>query len=53
MNNRQRWWLEFLTYYDLDVAYHSGKANVVVDALSKRLIIHGAILSAMGITHVD
>ncbi|GKA14934.1 putative reverse transcriptase domain-containing protein [Tanacetum coccineum] len=33
---RQRWWLELLSDYDCDIPYHPGKANVVVDALSKK-----------------
>ena len=28
--------MEYLKDYDFDLAYHPGKANVVVDALSKR-----------------
>jgi hypothetical protein len=31
---RQRRWLELIKDYDLEVHYHPGKANVVVDALS-------------------
>jgi hypothetical protein len=31
---RQRRWLELIKDYDLEVHYHSGKANVVADALS-------------------
>jgi len=31
---RQRKWLEFLKDYDFELSYHSGKANVVADALS-------------------
>ena len=33
---RQRRWLEFIKDYDLEVHYHSGKANVVADALSHK-----------------
>jgi len=32
----QRRWLEFLKYYEFELSYHPGKANVVVDALSKK-----------------
>ncbi|WMV32908.1 hypothetical protein MTR67_026293, partial [Solanum verrucosum] len=35
LNLRQRRWLEFLKYYDMNVLYHPGKANLVVDALSR------------------
>ncbi|GKB71065.1 putative reverse transcriptase domain-containing protein [Tanacetum coccineum] len=36
LNNRQRRWLELLSDYDCDIRYHSGKANVVADALSHK-----------------
>jgi hypothetical protein len=35
-NLRQRRWLELIKDYDLDIQYHPGKANVVVDALSRK-----------------
>ncbi|GJX16458.1 putative reverse transcriptase domain-containing protein [Tanacetum coccineum] len=36
LNMRQRRWLEFLADYDYEICYHPGKANVVVDALSRK-----------------
>ena len=33
---RQRRWLELIKDYDLEILYHSGKANVVADALSRK-----------------
>ena len=36
LNLRQSRWLKFLKDYDIHFQYHSGKANVVVDALSCR-----------------
>ncbi|GJU76209.1 putative reverse transcriptase domain-containing protein [Tanacetum coccineum] len=36
MNMRQRWWLELLSDYDCKIRYHPGKANMVVDALSRK-----------------
>ncbi|GKF91807.1 putative reverse transcriptase domain-containing protein, partial [Tanacetum coccineum] len=36
LNMRQRRWLELLSYYDCDIRYHPGKANVVTDALSQK-----------------
>ncbi|GJX63858.1 putative reverse transcriptase domain-containing protein [Tanacetum coccineum] len=34
LNMRQRRWLELLAYYDYEIRYHPGKANVIADALS-------------------
>jgi hypothetical protein len=36
LNMRQRRWLELIKDYKLEVHYHPGKANVVVDALSHK-----------------
>nr|GEY94406.1 putative reverse transcriptase domain, ribonuclease H-like domain, aspartic peptidase domain protein [Tanacetum cinerariifolium] len=36
---RQRRWLKLLTYYDCEIHYHPGKANVIADALSRKRII--------------
>ena len=36
LNMRQRKWMEFLEDYDFTLHYHPGKANVVVDALSRK-----------------
>ncbi|GJY80690.1 putative reverse transcriptase domain-containing protein, partial [Tanacetum coccineum] len=36
LNMRQRRWLELLSNYDCEIRYHSGKANVVADALSRK-----------------
>jgi hypothetical protein len=33
---RQRRWLELIKYYELEVHYHPGKANLVADALSRK-----------------
>ncbi|GJZ39451.1 putative reverse transcriptase domain-containing protein [Tanacetum coccineum] len=33
---RQRRWLELLSDYDYEIRYHPGKANIVVDALSRK-----------------
>jgi hypothetical protein len=37
LNMRQRRWIEFIKDYDLEVHYHLGKANVVADALSRKV----------------
>ena len=34
---RQRRWLELIKDYNLEVHYHPGKANVVADALSRKV----------------
>ena len=36
LNMRQRIWLELIKDYELEINYHSGKANVVADALSRK-----------------
>ncbi|GJW96158.1 putative reverse transcriptase domain-containing protein [Tanacetum coccineum] len=36
LNMRQRRWLELLSDYDCEIRFHSGKANVVTDALSRK-----------------
>ena len=33
---RQRHWLELVKDYDCEINYHPGKANVVVEALSRK-----------------
>ncbi|GJY02283.1 putative reverse transcriptase domain-containing protein [Tanacetum coccineum] len=35
LNMRQRRWIELFIDYDCEIRYHSGKANVVADALSR------------------
>ncbi|WVZ58136.1 hypothetical protein U9M48_008439 [Paspalum notatum var. saurae] len=37
LNMRQRRWLELIKDYDLEIHYHPGKANVVADALSRKI----------------
>ena len=45
LNLRQRIWLKLLKDYDMSVLYHPGKANVMVDALSR--------LSMGSVAHVE
>ena len=35
LNMKQRRWIELFKDYDCDILYHPGKANMVVDALSR------------------
>jgi hypothetical protein len=41
LNMRQRRWLELIKDYDMSLQYHPGKANVVVDALSRKSYVNG------------
>ncbi|KAL4038220.1 hypothetical protein IC575_001828 [Cucumis melo] len=43
LNKRQRRWLELVKDYDCEILYHPGKANVVADALSRK-VSHSAAL---------
>nr|GEV04520.1 hypothetical protein [Tanacetum cinerariifolium] len=36
LNMRKRRWIELFSYYEYEIRYHPGKANVVVDALSRK-----------------
>ena len=38
LNSRQRRWMELIKDYDCVIDYHPRKANVVVDALSRKLV---------------
>jgi hypothetical protein len=51
LNMRQQRWLELIMDYKLEVHYHLGKANVVVDALSHK--DHCYYLPAMLITREE
>ncbi|XP_069152913.1 uncharacterized protein [Solanum lycopersicum] len=43
LNLRQRRWLELLKDYDMTIIYHLGKANVIVDALSRKAVSMGSL----------
>ncbi len=47
LNLRQRRWLELIKDYDLEIQYHPGKANVVVDALSRKGQVNNFITHLM------
>ena len=38
LNLRQRSWMELIKDYDCVIGYHLGKANVVADALSRKIV---------------
>ena len=42
---RQRRWVEYIKDYDFELAYHPSKANVVVDALSRRSHVASLLVS--------
>lgn len=45
LNMRQRRWLELVKDYDCEIHYHPGKANVVADALSRKVTSQLAMLT--------
>jgi len=45
LNMWKRRWMEFLKDHDMEVKYHFGKANIVTDALSRKLL--GSIASLL------
>jgi hypothetical protein len=45
LNLRQRRWLELIKDYDLETHYHSGKANLVAEALSRKEHVHSAVVA--------
>ncbi|KAJ9544960.1 hypothetical protein OSB04_024667 [Centaurea solstitialis] len=49
LNSRHRRWVELLNDYDCEIKYHSGKANVVADALSRQERVKRIRARAMGI----
>jgi hypothetical protein len=50
LNMRQRRWLELIKDYELEIHYHPRKANVVVDALSRKAFCHCLITKPSDIT---
>jgi hypothetical protein len=47
LNLRQGRWLELIKYYDLEINYHPGKANVVEDALSCKSHVSQLVVDSM------
>ncbi|GJY20631.1 putative reverse transcriptase domain-containing protein [Tanacetum coccineum] len=49
-NMRQRRWIELLSDYECEIKYHSGKANVVANALSRKERFKPRRVRAMSMT---
>ena len=52
LNLRQRRWVEFFQDYDCTINYHPGKANVVVDALSRKVKLARLMITEMSMLHI-
>ncbi|KAI3739445.1 hypothetical protein L2E82_29849 [Cichorium intybus] len=50
LNMRQRRWIELLNDYDCEIRYHQGKANVVADALSRKVLTKPLRIRALTMT---
>ncbi|GJV37492.1 putative reverse transcriptase domain-containing protein [Tanacetum coccineum] len=50
LNMRHRCWIELFSDYDCEIRYHPGKANVVVDALSRKEKVKPKRVRAMNMT---
>ncbi|KAL0561636.1 hypothetical protein IC582_002076 [Cucumis melo] len=53
LNMRQRRWLELVKDYDCEILYHPGKANVVADALSRKVSHSAALITRQAPLHRD
>ncbi|GKC36522.1 reverse transcriptase domain-containing protein [Tanacetum coccineum] len=51
LNMQQGRWIELFSDYDYEIRYHPGKANVVVDALSRKERVKPKRVRAMNMTH--
>jgi hypothetical protein len=47
LNLKQRRWLELIKDYNLGINYHSGKSNMVADALSRRSHVSQLVVDSM------
>ncbi|KAL0537684.1 hypothetical protein IC582_026668 [Cucumis melo] len=53
LNKRQRRWLELVKDYNCEILYHPGKANVVADALSRKVSHSAALITRQAPLHRD
>ncbi|KAL0549596.1 hypothetical protein IC582_014082 [Cucumis melo] len=53
LNMRQRRWLELVKDYDCEILYHPGKANMVADALSRKVSHSAALITRQAPLHRD
>ncbi|KAL4016712.1 hypothetical protein IC575_024369 [Cucumis melo] len=53
LNMRQRRWLELVKDYDCEILYHPGKANVVADALSRKVSHSASLITRQTPLHRD
>ncbi|KAL0556835.1 hypothetical protein IC582_005352 [Cucumis melo] len=53
LNMRQQRWLELVKDYDCKILYHPGKANVVADALSRKVSHSAALITRQAPLHRD
>ncbi|KAA0055429.1 ty3-gypsy retrotransposon protein [Cucumis melo var. makuwa] len=53
LNMRHRRWLELVKDYDCEILYHPGKANVVADALSRKVSHSTALITRQAPLHRD
>jgi hypothetical protein len=47
LNMRQRRWLELIKDYELEIHYHTGKVNMVADALSRKCQVNMMVAHPM------
>ena len=45
LNMKQRRLLELVNYYDIEILYHQGKANVVANALNRKAVHTSAMIT--------
>ncbi|KAA0059580.1 pol protein [Cucumis melo var. makuwa] len=53
LNMRQQRWLELVKDYDCEILYHPGKANMVADALSRKISHSAALITRQAPLHQD